>query len=341
MIPAQGNGWQYLRGVCLDVIPPGTGVYYTRAMPLYVWRQRGAFRVGSCDRHTIVIEAAAAEVGTALLSDAEYLLDHAAEQHATVRSLLEHPTWHSPAWAVVTIYYWSFFAAMAMTRLAGATVWFLDRTAITQLRTLAGGRTQTQPPAGALSLNVVPYISATEREIVLQPTKTQLHDALWNSFHHLIKLIFDSADQDANALEYRLFWCFSEASKRLGNGWPSLVRNVVNYRPGRAYREVIRETEIDLSRYLRRIAPFTFEKLVSELENAVLRTTLATLDDDAVPLLCRLLLLFATAVGAIAREVHTEIIERNSADRRWLDLKYHFLERYCHAAGGGVWPLGD
>ncbi len=324
---------------CLSAIPNGVAVHYSKSMPLNEWRRHGSFQVTGCSKKQVVIESAGVEIGTALLSDAEHLLDHAAEHQAMIHDLIVGASWHSPAWTVVTGYYWAFFSALAITRLTGHSAWFLDRSAITELRLLAGSA--VQPPAGALRLAVGPYVSATNREIVLRPTKLQMHDAVWQRFKELTFDVFNVTDELSNGLEYRLFWCMYELAHRLGADWPSKVRNIINYRPGRAYREVIRTTEIDIAKYLRRATPFRFESAVSDFEDHLVKIKAGKWPEQEVPLLCRLLVLFAIILAAISTELHEEMIDRTSTDRRWLDLRHRFFQLHCPGIDGAIWPLRD
>ena len=139
------------------------------------------------------------------------------------------------------------------------------------------------------------------------PSRSQLHDALWTRFHEIITKLFGYADQLANPLEYRMLWCVQEMCSRLSADWPSRVRNLVNYLPGGAYREVIRATEIDAAQYVRRRLPFNAEKLVSTFEDEV---------------------------------VHGELIERSSGDRRCSNARRTFLQTHCSVADPrAFWPL--
>src|SRR6266480_3706608 len=122
----QGTSWQALRSTCLSTIPGDALVSYNRPSPLSEWHQRGYFRVATSSKKVFEIESAAQEIGTALLADVEHLLDHAAEHQATTRAATLAENWQSPGWGVVTIYYWAFYDALALTRLLGRTVWFLD-----------------------------------------------------------------------------------------------------------------------------------------------------------------------------------------------------------------------
>lgn len=337
MIP-KSTGWQKLRTACLETIPHGASVYHTRAMPLHEWRTKGSFRVTSCTKSGITIQTSAVEAGTVLLSDAEHLLDHAAEQHASLKPVLSGAHWHSPAWSVVTAYYWGFFSAMAITRLSGIGPWFLSRAALADLKKLAGAA--EQPPAGALRFATGVYVDATDREITLRPSRNQLHDALWNRTSQLLSDVFSSANEAAGPMEYRLFRCLNEANSRLGSYWPTETRNLVNYLPGRAYREVIQRNDIDIASYMRRESPFDFEQLVSLFEDQTLKLRTHKAPAEQIPTRCTMLVLFSTMLWMIAGELLSEIIERNSSDRRWLNLRKEFLLRTCAAApGGSIWPL--
>ena len=335
---AKGNGWQRLRARCFDAIPTSAMVYHGTAVPLNQWRSVGAFRVRSCDKKAAVLETAGVEIGTALLSDVEYLLDHGAEHRSALRGLVVEAQWHSPAWTVVTAYYWAFFSALAVTRLTGKTTLYLDKRSISNLRTLAASA--HQPPAGALTLSVEQYISGTDREVTLRPTGAHLHDAAWSVFHDLVSEIFNSCNGGTNAAEYRFFWCLNEARVRLGADWPSRVRNIVNYTPGCAYKEVVRDTVIDAAPYVRRGQPFSLAKLIEAFENIVMPLKPSQPIAPVIPELCRALMLLCFMIGLIVNELHSELIERQPSDRRWLNLRRAFLRQHCPSADGhSDWPL--
>ena len=336
MIP-QGTGWQYLRGLSLDAIPRGTKVFHTRAVPLHAWRSQGAFTVLACTKSEITIETAGTEIGSVLLADAEHLLDHAAEHRATVYDALKSGNWYSPAWVLVTTYYWSFFSALALTRLTGHTVWFLDRAALRDMRTLAGAA--VQPSAGALYLNVEPFVSATTREISLKPSKSQLHDALWRTTHGLIQNVSAQTNQNANGSEYRLWWSLARVAQLWGPDWPSKVRNAVNYRPGSCYREIVRRNRVDTMQRVRLGTPFEFTDLMELIEDDVLKIGTATAPNDALQFSSGLLGLFAIALSSLVEYLHADLILRQAGDQRWRELRRRFFTERCATATGSVWPV--
>jgi hypothetical protein len=334
----KGNGWQQLRSRCLDSVPTGSSVAFERPIPLHEWRTRGAFRVDSCNRHEIVLETADVDIGSALLSDAEHLLDKAAEHHATLRSWIEDSSWHSPGWSVVTVYYWSFFLGIAVTRLAGHTSWFLNRQAVSEFRTMSSAA--DQPSAGALNLSLGPYLTATNREVRLCPTRGQLHEAVWKNVGDILEEMFIACDASANPLEYRTLWCFKEARSRMFSpSWPSLVRNAVNYLPGCGYGEVLRKTDINVGKYLKRSYPFGSEEVVSEFEDHVLKIKPGMHPTDDVPLFCRLLLLFTLVIAGMTSSLHAELLERNGLDRRWSIQRDRFLRSRGVLQEHQTWPF--
>lgn len=336
MIP-RGIGWQYLRSLALDAIPKQTRVYHTRAVPLNKWRSRGAFYVLSSTKKQIVIEAAGAEIGSALLADTEHLLDHAAEHSACVRNAVVEGSWSSPAWTVVTAYYWGFFSALALTRLTGRSAVFLDRQALSELRTMASS--EEQPGAGALYLAVAPYTTATTRTMILRPSRAQLHDAVWTVTHRLVSEVSAESSEYANPSEHRLWSALKRAGDRLGADWPSRLRNAVNYKPGCGYREVTRTGEIDIARHMARFTLNSVNDLIDEFENEVIAITARLSDPGAdVRLSSRLLGLYAVLTAFIVDTLHVDVLERQRGDQRWRNLRSRFLAERCSTPTHRKWP---
>jgi hypothetical protein len=328
----QSTGWQSLRSLCLDAIPADTKVFHTRATPLHKWRQQGAFIVSACTKKYITIESAGAEIGEVLLSDTEYLLDHAAEHRALIHDVTTNANWHSPAWTVVTAYYWVFFTALALTRMTGRTIWFLDKTAIAELRALAGSL--IQPGAGPMNLTVGPYSTATNRILTLRPSKRQFHDTVWKVMHDLTAEVLAKSDQKAEPLEYRLWWALGRVGSVCGTDWMSRFRNSVNYRPGWGYREVIRRGEIDFVRRLRPLVPAKMEALIGELEDRVIALPAGADPDTDVKGFGALLGLYGYVMASVVSTLHSEIITRKGGDPRWRTLRSTFLSKRCSSWAG-------
>jgi hypothetical protein len=335
----RGTGWQHLRALSLDTIPLGTRVFHTRAIPLHEWRNRGSFHVTTCTNRLITIETASAEIGSTLLADVEYLLDRAAEHQVGIHDALTSGKWYSPAWALVTTYYWSFFSSLALSRLAGRSVWFLDRPAVSQLRVLSGST--VQPSAGAMNMTIDRFVSATNREITLRPSRAQFHDAAWLALYRLIDDVYDHCDQNSNQSEYRLWWSLKRVGELWGPAWPSKVRNRVNYRPGWGYKEVTRRDRIDTMKELRQSSPLGFDKLVEKLEDEVIAIRSGRGPENELEAGARLLGSFTMTISALVGVLHEEIITRQAGDQRWRNLRDSFYASRCATSSGSIWPFLD
>jgi hypothetical protein len=333
----QGIGWQYLRALALDTVPLGTRVHYGNATPFQEWRTRGAFTVTSCTKKAVVLETAGAEIGSSLLADVEHLLDHAAEHRAEFCRSLLAGAWSSPAWGIVTTYYWCFFSVMAFTRLSGRSAVFLDKAALSGLRMLAGSG--QQPGAGALYLEVGPYTTSTNRTVKLSPSGIQLHDAVWSAAHRLVSDVLAHADQSTNPLEYSLWSSLKRAADEFGYDWCSKLRNAVNYKPGLGYREVTKQTQIDLIRQLSRTTPASFPSITESFEAALGAIPRGSVPTGDVKSFCRLLGYYSIILSALMDSLHLDVIERLGGDNRWRRMRSRFLKERCSTAKGEMWPL--
>jgi hypothetical protein len=335
----KGIGWQSLRSLALDAVPRGSSAYHVTSMPLNQWRRHGAFTVTSCTKAEILIEASGVEIGTALLSDTEHLLDHAAEHQVQLYQLVVGNSWHSPAWAVVTTYYWAFFSVLGITRLCGRSAWFLDKSALTELRKLGGSL--VHPGGGALYFSVDRYLSETVRTMTLRPSKRQFHDAVWTCIKRIIGEVFAACDEETNSLEYRLWNALEKSANRFGPDWPSKLRNAVNYIPGCGYREVISRSEIDVVRHMRQRTPTTIEALIGHLEDALVEISPNGCPEHDIKLFSRLLALVAIVLARIAHSLQDEILDRQGGDQRWRTLRTRFFNQRCANLDSTVWPLSE
>lgn len=314
-------------------------MFYAHAVPLHEWRRTGTFKVDSCDKRQIILEVAGIEIGMALLADAEYLMDHAAEHRACIFDVVTSGGWHSPAWTVVTSYYWAFYSVLALTRLTGQSTWFLDRAALTEFRILAGA--VDQPGAGAMKLSVQPYNTATTRTIKLQPSRAQLHDSVWMVMQRTISDVFAHTDEDSDPMEYRLWWALKRAGDLLGPDWASKLRNAVNYRAGCGYREVTRSGEIDFARHLAHRTPATMEKLIGSFEDEIVKIAPRSQPGESVKQVSRLLGLYSILVAALVGELHSEVLDRQGGDRRWSAMRARFFAQRCPTPVNKAWPFSD
>lgn len=128
------------------------------------------------------------------------------------------------------------------------------------------------------------------------------------------------------------------AATQLGEDWPSNLRNIINYRPGCGYREVIKKGQIDTLRYLQKADHLTIEKLVDSFENQLVAIT-GKGDPSTNPApLCRLLLQLTLLLQALATNLHEDLISRHSLDSRWAGLRNRFYQRQGLLLDSVLWP---
>jgi hypothetical protein len=342
----KGSIWQQVRADGMSTIPVGTPVDIRRRGSLAQWRKSGYFHVASASTTGFGILTSPTEIGSALLGDAEALLDHATEHHALMCNAVRDGVWCSTAWMLVTAYYWAYFGALSLTRLVGSTVWYIDSSTALQLTGLAATPPTQKAGAGPYKFDCGPIVSLSERSISLVRSRDRLHEAVWRrAFDYLSQKFNDHGGTSSDPLEIRLFDCLQMAHRRLGVDWPSAVRNVVNYRPGFAYRAVQRVDILGLRKFLKSIERIGFvgvlEKFERELAALPSRCGSAELAIEGSPqILGRLTLLLAFLIHGFTWELYSEIISRTSPRASGHVARVKFLsEQKVGDSTTGVWPF--
>lgn len=324
--------WPKMLEMAIDAVPQGSLITPTRQVTLADWRTAGFYRVNSLSGGTFSLETAGPEIGRALLTDTEFLLDSATEHRVSMWSSFQSERWQSPAWHVVTLYYWAFYCALALTRLTGKTVLFLDKTAANELCRLLPTPTTQNIGGGSFVLSCGEYISSTDREITVRKTKGRLHETVWAQLFSLITSLNSHASGNASHLEDRLYAAFVKCSTTLGKDWPSQFRNAVNYRTGFGYTAVRHVNSLDSFSYLRRPSGSDVAEIIPRFESNVLHCI--SVDEDPI-VMCRLLADLAFLLNAMAIRLLDELIERNQFDARIA----HFRQNFVREHGAPNWPL--
>jgi hypothetical protein len=331
--------WQDLRADCLGAIPPSSRVILTSPVNLAAWQRQGVYVVNSATKKGFELYVPADDFGSSLLADAEHMLDNAAEHQVSLWRHIHTPEWLSPAWLGVTVYYWSFYLALAITRLTGRTVWFVTREIAQNLRTLAPS-TAAASGAGCYRMICGPPVSATERTLMLEKTDARIHDELWRLwFTDCSARLARSGPALATSNEARLFTAIVRSSQRLGNDWPSAFRNAINYRSGFAYAAVRRTPVLKSLGYLKEPATYDMPKVLDRFETAVARVrTTASISQEPQKVL-ELLVDLTFIIHAIAKELHAELLDRCRLDKRWRTSRLRFLKENRLISDEGSWPL--
>ena len=331
MLPA----WQGLRQRALATIPQHTRTEFTKPYGLSQWRELGSYTVFAITSKRITLAVSSEEIGSVLLTDAEYHLDHAAEHQASLWQELQSGRWRSPAWFVVTSYYWAYFLAMAATRLCGRTVWYLDGGASRNFKNLSVNGS-ANPGAGTYRLECAGSLNAIERQVDLTRSTGRLHDGLWRSWHALMTS-FRSLDMP-DRLDVRLLNSFARASATLGEEWPSEVRNIINYRPGAAYDAVRGATVLGNLSVLPSMIGLKVSDAIDGLESSV------SLLEKGRPIAAQLrpvatcLVHFAVGLYALTEALHSDLVERARLDPRWQRARAQFRRTRGLTDGRFCWP---
>ncbi len=210
----------------------GTGLKSRRRCLLRDHGERHSVERGATARW-FELRTAPSEIGSALLADAEHYLDCAAEHQVSLWRHVNSTVWLSPAWLSVTFYYWAFFLCLAMTRLLGETVWYLDRRAVRSLLALAPTPAKS-PGAGCFVLRCGPISSLSERELTLtKGTSGRVHDELWQNWSKICESKLKRlATGSSTSLEERLFTALvqrAESSAAIGRAL-SAMRSTISPR---------------------------------------------------------------------------------------------------------------
>jgi hypothetical protein len=330
--------WQKLRQDCLDAIPSASRVSQTAPVTLASWQSSGYYTVVSTTQRRFALITSSVDFGSALLTDAECFLDHAAEHQVSLWKQIGSRDWVSPAWLGVTIYYWAFYVSLALTRLTGRTAWFLTKDVARNLRKL-GPSSPSAPGAGCFRLICGANVSATDRNLMLEKTTSRIHEEVWRIWFGYcasqlarLSIVRDYSPED------RLYSAIVRSAKFLGDDWPTAFRNIVNYRPGFAYTAVRRQPVLKSLGYLKTPVTYDFETLLDRFE-----TNLSTLripgafchNPQAV---MELLVDLTFIIHAIVTELHCDLVLRHGLDGRWRQSRQHFLCLNGLQSKDGIWP---
>lgn len=334
----KGVIWQELRALTLDAVPIGSRVSFNNPQGLAGWRQAGFFSVPSVTASQFTVTTAPADFGSALLGDAEFFLDHAVEQQASVWALLTSSKWVSPAWTVVSFYYWSYFLVIALTRLLGTSVWFMD--ADTHLRFRRLGPPISRPPgAGAYRVSCGNMLSATTREVTLKKGAGRTHEELWKLWFNLCSnLATKHAAAKGTTVEDRAFVALQCSSKKLSCEWPSEIRNLVNYRPGFGYDVIRRGGVLGSFSFVNTEDSEEGEVVISRFENSAAALASGAPVERSPQGIVRLLVDFTFILHMIVSDLYEELVKRHALDRRRLVRRENFAVGRGLSLSAGIWP---
>jgi len=327
-----------MRQHALGAIPPGSSVDFRSPLTLATWQALGTYTISSASSMRFTISVAPSDFGGALISDAAFHLDHALEHQASLMNTLGGGHWSSPAWQIVTFYYWSYYSAMALTRLLGKTVWFVTPAVAGQFSRLAATGSP-RVTKGTYELSCGAIISAGSRDLEILKKQRRVHEQLWSTMFGLLNSVYQEVGAGvATPLEERLFLALINSARILGDDWPSALRNVVNYRPGFAYTAPRFKSCVDPLTHLS-IQRQSIEGVVDRLESDNIAIRAEPSVEAQPKLAARMLADFTVLLDCIAHTLHDEVVERSGIDRRWAASKRRFVQQQGIASTGFPWPF--
>lgn len=337
----KGAVWQSCRSHALTSIADGSSFSPQNPFTLTSWRQRGSFSVVTASPKGFALECSAAEIGSALLGDIEYLFNHVAEHRALVHNSIKNSQWNSPAWLLVTIYYWGLFAALIWTRLLGKGVIYLDRQSIKELRTLAIHTKGSPSGGGTYRLRTGNDISATTREAILEKLPAaHFHECAWQQIIRDAKDRFDQyASEDTDKAEFKMFKCLAFSDPTSTDAWPSDLRNAVNYRPGFAYTQAIKTPGLDLVHFIKSHSFKSIDDVIDTYALELRKITSTSRIGTTPSNYSRVMFLKTVILTSLCEELFAEVLGIRRLDLRWSNKRASFYKERGVQQEGKMWPI--
>jgi len=257
----------------LDVVPPFTVLEPYRDSNLNRWRSTGSYRCVASSNSGWKLEVNHREFASSLIADCNHLLNQVTEHRAQLLQALSAPVDPSPAWLFVTLYYMGLYSTLAWTRVVNRSVLYLDREAISKY---CGGAS-TRPGAGSYVMQFKVGYPGETAEVDFVRSVSHFHEAVWlTASKEAIKLCewvngatTGRAASSDELLTLRSFAHLAKPAFHNTPHWPSKLRNAVNYRPGYAYRSVLKNNLLRVRRQLTGAKLSTFEDIVSHCDHAL------------------------------------------------------------------------
>lgn len=328
-----------LRRLVLDIFPEDMSAPRADGGNLSNWIEVGNYFVSRPDAKGVVLAASPQDFGQALLRDVEFLVDMCFEQLLEIQSANSGD--RSSAWRVVTIYYYAFYAAQALSRILGMPITYLDDTRVSAIKGLS---------AKPLSLGAGPYIirkavdlSATQTEYLFRKSNLRPHDAVWTSVLEFLKQlrinnkpVARSTDLIATQ-EYQLFETAtsSQPSKAFQNchfNWPSEVRYEANYRVGNAYTMLRSPWHVQSREGMRKWESLTLERMVNLLKISE-GTLSAEQSLQGIKVRSAFMLDIANFIFAVVRCLLCDLHSRRATDWKWEDRRIRFFKKHSNILG--------
>lgn len=334
MIP-QGPIYQSIRTAVLTAFADRSEASLKKRVTFGDWllNQLGTYHVKSVGTKDFTIEASQFDISSALLTDVECLTNHCFEQLQELSRYYVDNEPRSDAWNVVTIYYFSFFAAQSFLTLIGSPVIFIDKAHIANIRSLALG-TVPNPGAGTYYIHAKTAVSATSAEYQIKRSDLKIHDAVWKKVFDFFSSVLKAPNVSSltqEVLFYQLLTSKVLQAVYKTESWPSSVRIKANYSPGFAYLLVENADAAKTKNLLTHWQNADEKTVLNNLKAAVAANSGGSKSDFAGHV--RLLHDITQPLFYLTRLLYSELLERKNISKTWEHRRHVFRQRMSLPAG--------
>jgi len=247
----------------------------------------------------------------ALYGDIEYFYTRMFAQEYSLFNSVDHV---NSDWAIVTAYYYSFFAANTFLRMSYKGALFFDRELASDIAGILQQYSSVSQFAKGNYSYSVENITISSIDIILVSTKSVgVHENTWIIMDNLLRDI-KSSKVETISDEYTLLAKIIEINNKLGKRYPSQTRNRVNYQAKYGF-EAIRNTlqkEYIVSneeRALKRILTFKSNKVNKNSINA------------------DLLFSYGYYLALVTDKLYVDLISRMEGKKDVIKIRERFLAR--------------
>jgi len=338
MIP-YGPICRELRQLVLATFPDDMSAPRAEGENFSGWIENGNYVVARHDSNAVFLAASPQDFSQALLRDVEFLVDTCFEQLLEIQMAPSND--RSPAWSVVTTYYYAFYAAQAFSRIIGMPITYLDDTRVSAIKALSP--TPISLGAGSYVISQAATISVTQAEYRFKKSKLRPHDAVWTNVMELLNRLRcnnkpapKSTDVVATQ-EYQLFEAAtssqpSRAFEDCQFNWPSEVRYEANYRVGNAYTMLRTPWDVQIRNAMRKWGGLTTEGMVKVLKESL---TSLSVEHSTRGIKSRSVFLLdvANLIFAVVRYLLLDLHDRRETDWKWEDRRRRFFKKHSGILG--------
>lgn len=177
---------------------------------------------------------------TALINDVNQFYVRTLLQREATKKMHSGTEDPSINWNIVTDYYYAYFLGGLFLRLCHRGTFYFDNQTRDKISEIIKAFTgQTSNIGNNCYFEIGLNDTDSEYKLTLHSTKQKTHELVWEQ---VSKLLNDIKNQIVNnSDEYTVLQSISQINSKLGESYPSGLRNRVNYRPHYGVKEVERE----------------------------------------------------------------------------------------------------